>query len=412
MEEADVIVVGAGLAGLSATIHLQAAGLHVVLLEQSDEVGGRVRTDEVDGFLLDRGFQVLLPAYPELRRLLDLDRLDLRSFATGVLAQGPDQRWDLGLPGRQAGGLRSAIRFAAGRPLDALGVGAFSLRDVLGPAGRLRQAPTTSTKRELARWRISDRTVEEIFRPFLAGVFLDPELDTSSRMFHLVWRCFLRGGAAVPANGMRQLPRELAGLVADGALRPATSVQSVSKGGVKTADGTVAARAVVIATDGTAASSLLPHIVEPSWRSVTTWYFAAPESPLARPVLLLDGASGLLLNTVVMSDVAPSYAPAGRSLISASVPDCEHTADDVRRRLEQLYETSTSDWELIAEYRIPHALPRMSSDHLFTTPAKVGPGLYLCGDYRDTSSIQGALVSGRRVAQTVARDLRRGERDG
>ncbi|MFK4088200.1 NAD(P)/FAD-dependent oxidoreductase [Kribbella sp. NPDC020789] len=390
MDDADVIVVGAGLAGLAATLHLQAAGRQVILVEAAEAVGGRVRTDEVDGFLLDRGFQVLLPAYPEVRRLLDLDRLDLRPFTRGVVAGGNELSLD---------DLAGAARFAVRRPADALAVATLSARDLLLPGRQLRTAPPRSVDRELQRWHISERTVDEIFRPFLGGVFLDPELTTSSRLFHLIWRCFLRGGAAVPADGMRALPQALAGRIADHALRLNTSVESVSPGRVETSSGTLTARAVVVATDATTAARLLPQLTEPSWNPVTTWYFAAAEPPLRRPILLLDGD----LNTVVMSEVAPTYAPPDRALISASIPTLQET--DVRPRLERLYGTSTRDWEPIAEYRIPHALPRMAGDHPFTTPAKAAAGLYVAGDHRDTSSIQGALVSGRRVATAVARDL-------
>ncbi|MET9315715.1 NAD(P)/FAD-dependent oxidoreductase [Kribbella sp. NPDC003505] len=405
MEDADVIVVGAGLAGLAATIHLQAAGLRVKLLEQADEVGGRVRTDEVDGFLLDRGFQVLLPAYPELRRLLAPESLDLRFFSRGVLAEGRDERWDLDFSSRGRETLVSLARFAAKRPLDALAVGALTLRDTTIDATRLRAAVPTETGRELARWRISRPTIEEVFRPFLAGVFLDSELTTTSKMLHLLWRCFVRGGAAVPADGMRMLPRALAELVADDALSLSTTVDSVD-GGVVRAGAPLKARAVVIATDGTAASALAPAIRAPEWGGVTTWYFAVDEPPLRRPTLLLDGVSGSLMNTVVMSEVADTYAPAGKALVAASVPGDTPAESAIRSRLGELYRTSTSGWELVAEYRIPRALPRMSSNHVFTSPAKVGPQLYVSGDHRDTSSIQGALVSGRRVAEAVVRDLR------
>lgn len=409
MDDADVIVVGAGLAGLAAAITLQTAGLQVLLLEQADEVGGRVRTDEVDGFLLDRGFQVLLPAYPELQRLLDPAALDLRAFSRGVLVQGRDERWDLSTAYRDKGTVASLARFAGKRPLDALAVGAFSVRDAVVDAARLRGATPRETGHELSRWHVSQRTTEEIFQPFLAGVFLDPDLTTSSKMFHLLWRCFVRGGAAVPANGMRALPHALADLLVDDVLRLSTTVESIESGAVRTTGSTspLKARAVLVATDGTDASELLPSVSAPDWRGVTTWYFAAPDAPLHRPTLLLDGADGSLMNTVVMSEVADTYAPPGRALIAASVPNTTFNTDVARTLLGRLYQTSTSDWELIKEYRIPRALPRMSANHLLTAPAKVGPGLYVSGDHRDTSSIQGALFSGRRVATAVAQDLTR-----
>ena len=397
----DVVVVGAGLAGLAAARQLTGAGLSVLVCEASDDIGGRVRTDEVDGFRLDRGFQVLLPAYPEVPKLVDVGRLDLRHFTRGVVVASDDRRTTLGLP--RPGDL---LGFAVRHPVDALAVLGWSARDVLAPDRVMRSVSSRSTAEELARWRLSSATIEQVMRPFLAGVFLEPELSTSSRLFHLIWRCFLRGGGALPARGMQELPRLIAEPLPADTIRTSTPVEEVAADGVRLAGGErITARAVVVATDASTAARLVPGVEEPVWHGGVTMYFSAPATPMAGPTLVLDAGSGLLLNAVVLSEVAPRYAPHGRALIAASVPGTEApTEAQVRRRLGAIYRTDTSGWELITTYTIGHALPANPPSKPLKSEIRFGP-TYVCGDHRDTSSIQGALFSGRRAAKAVLADL-------
>ncbi|TDV48705.1 NAD(P)/FAD-dependent oxidoreductase [Actinophytocola oryzae] len=408
----DVVVVGAGLAGLNAACQLREAGLDVTVCEAADVVGGRVRTDVVDGFRLDRGFQVLLPSYPAVRALPGLRTLRLQPFTRGVAAEGTGGRLVLTPPWQRPSGSADVLRFALGRPRDAVAVGMFSARDVAAPADVLRALPRRTTSAGLSDAGVSDRTVEDVFRPFLAGVFLDRDLATSSRVFHLVWRSFLRGGAALPASGMGALPHLLAARLDPGTVRLGTSVSSVTDDGVRLGSGEVVrARAVVVATDGTTAARLLPGVPAPSWHGVTTYYYRLPApAPETGGTLLVDGTSGLLVNTAVVSNVAPGYAPPGQALVAASVPerlDEDGLETAVREGLARLYDTSTRDWDLLASYAIPEALPAMGPDHPLRRPVRVAAGRYVCGDHRDTSSIQGALVSGRRAAAAVLEDLAR-----
>lgn len=404
--DVDVVVVGAGLAGLAAARELHGAGLTVSVHEAGDRVGGRVRTDVVDGFRLDRGFQVLLPAYPEVARVFDLAELDLRYFARGAVAVTDTDRYTLLPPwhGREA--VAGLARFAASRPLELPALLALCARDVLtasrgGGADR-------STALELVRLKISERTVREVLRPFLAGVFLDRQLATSARLFHLIWRSFLRGGGALPADGMRALPEQLAAALPEGTVRTGSRVDRVDATSVRLADGTeLRARAVVVATDGTSAASLLPGLPEIAWHGVTTWYFTAPAAPRQDATLVLDSDEALLTNTAVLSEVADTYAPAGRTLIAASVPERvgEDLEKPLRERLSRLYDCDTREWTLLNRYDISHALPVVPPNQPFRQRVTVGENHYVCGDHRDTSSTQGALVSGRRAAAAVRRDL-------
>ncbi|GAA5019233.1 FAD-dependent oxidoreductase [Kitasatospora paranensis] len=400
----DVIVAGAGAAGLACAQDLYAAGLRVLVVEASDAVGGRMRTDALRGFRLDRGFQVFNTAYPQVRRRLALKDLRLHPFTPGFVLSGargryrfadptrrPDQAADL-LPGRLA-------------PLrDVLALGLLGARDMVLPAALLRCGPDVPTERALRRV-LSARTVDEVMRPFLAGVFLENGLETSSRYFHLVWRSMLRGTLCLPEQGIGAVPRALAAALPPGTVRLEAPVAALTADGVVLGDGTeLAARTVVVATEAAAAARLLPGLAVPPARSVTTLYHAAPVSPLAEPTLVVD-SDGVVLNSVVLSEVVPGCAGDGRALVSTSVLGTAADEPTVRARLAELYEADTSGWEHLADYPIAAALPAMPAPHPLSRSTRFGPGRYVCGDHRATGSVQGALGSGARAAREVLADL-------
>nr|WP_116109696.1 MULTISPECIES: FAD-dependent oxidoreductase [Amycolatopsis] len=401
VERAEVVVAGAGPAGLAAARILQGAGLHVLVCEAGDDIGGRVRTDVIDGFRLDRGFQVLLPAYPAVRELSGLADLRLQYFTRGVIADGQA----LAPPWRHRRAVRDLLACTAGRPRDVAALLTMSARDVLAPARRLEAGADSSIAEDLARRGVGDRTVDEVLRPFLAGVFLDRPLRTSARAFHLVWRSFLRGGAALPASGMGALPHLLARDLVPGTVRCGVRVTGITGEGVTTDRGEVLARAVVVA----AADGLL-GVPEPEWHAVTTYYYGTSGHPPSRQPTLRTDSGDLLVNTAVISAVAPGYAPPGQTLVAASVPERCDTGNElephVRTTLARMYDTTTTDWERVETYAIARALPVMPAGHPLRQPVRLAPGRYVCGDHRDTSSIQGALVSGRRAATAVLADLR------
>ncbi|MDR6592262.1 NAD(P)/FAD-dependent oxidoreductase [Saccharothrix longispora] len=395
-----VVVVGAGLAGLNAARVLARAGVASVVLDAGDEVGGRVRTDVVDGVRFDRGFQILLPAYPELADV-DLDALDLRHFRPGAFVHRGGRRDLLADPRDGLHAIRGALGQRVLGVRDLVALAGISLRDLVGPVRAITSAPDRTTREELGRW-LSDDAVDTVLRPFLAGVFLERELTTSSRFFHLVWRSFARGGAALPALGMAELPRLLArGLD----VRLGARVVAVRSDGVELAGGErVAADHVVIATDGSAADRLWPGLGAPAWHGVTTWYFRPPAPPLRDPTLVVDGdGGGPVVNTAVLSEVSRAYSP-DAPLVQASVLD-EATEAEVRSHLGVLYGTPVTGWETLARYDVPHALPVANAPHPLRGAVRLAPRRYVCGDHRDTPSIQGALVSGRRAARAVLADL-------
>lgn len=413
--DTDVVVVGAGLAGLTCAVELSAAGLEVRVLDSGDAVGGRIRTDHVDGFTLDRGFQVLNTAYPALDGLVDLDALDLRAFdaSVGVLVDG--RRVQVGNPLQDPRTLLPTLTAPLGGPAGKAALGAYAARCLALPASVIRRRSDVSAAEAWRRARIPQDVVDGLLRPFLSGVVLEDDMSTSRRFTDLMVKMFGRGRSTVPARGMQALPEQVASRLPEGTVRLGTEVDRVTGTGVDGPGGSLSSRAVVVATDGWSASRLLPGAVaEPSPRGVTTVYHEAPADPGLTGSLMLDGGPSPVANSIAISVAAASYAPAGRVLVSTSMVHRPRSAPagdgpELRAALSRLHGTDTTGWRLVATYDLPLALPGMPAPHRMRTPVRVSGGagdvVYVAGDHRDTSSIQGAIVSGRRAARAVLADL-------
>ncbi|MGX1026417.1 hypothetical protein RKD38_001098 [Streptomyces ambofaciens] len=249
--------------------------------------------------------------------------------------------------------------------------------------------------------------IADILRPFLSGVFLEDRLETSARFFHLVWRSMVRGSLCLPAEGIGAVPAQLAAGLPHGVLRLGTPVAEVTDAGVLLGDGIeVPSPSVVVATDPATAARLLPDLTVPDTRTVTTYYHAADRRPTAEPTLMVD-STGAILNTCVLSEVAPTYAPPGTALVSTSVLGTDPPGGEraLLARLAELYDTDTSDWRQVAARTVEGALPAMRPPWPLSRTTRLGPGRYVCGDHRATGSVQGALASGTRAAREVVADL-------
>jgi phytoene dehydrogenase-like protein len=402
----EVVVVGAGLAGLACARHLRTAGLGVTVLEASNAVGGRVRTDVVDGMLLDRGFQVHNTGYPEAQRVLDHEALHLRPFAAGALVRVGERLHRVGDPRRLPTWAPGTVLSPIGSLKDKVLIARLAAEAALLSPDALLSRPETSTYDALKARGLSDTVVDRFFRPFLSGVFLEDGLDTSSRLFDLLWRSFARGTQCVPAGGIQAIPQQLA---AGTDVQLDAPVEHVAARRVTVGGARRTATAVVVATGGPVAATLLPGLDRPSVRRVTTYYHLAPEPPVEEAAIVLDGErSGPVTNSVLLTNAAPSYAP-GRHLVSSSTLAAGVPEPEVRRHLSRLYGTDTSAWRPVAAYDVEDALPRQEPPMgRFRKPVRLEPGLYVCGDHRDSASIQGALVSGRRAATAVLAELRPG----
>ena len=412
-ERADVVVVGAGLAGLAAACALHEAGRDVVVLEASDGVGGRVRTDVVDGFRLDRGFQVLLTAYPELHRQFDVAALRLQRFDPGALLWTGGRGYAVGDPLRMPPrAWPEAVRAPIGSIADKARIARWRRRLLAGAAADLLRSPDLSAIAALRAEGFSSATIDRFFRPLAGGIQLDLSLRASSRMLAVVFRMLFAGDAAVPADGMGAISEQLAAHVPADRVVLDTPVLAVERTMVRVSgDRTVAADAVVVATEGPAAARLL-GLAPVASRAASCVWFAAEAPPVPQRAIVLDGdGTGPVANVAVMSNVAPSYAPPGRALIAAALPGvgADHglgdAADVARRQLRGWWGPVVDRWQVLRTDVIAHAQP--ATDPPFSPRRRVdlGGGLFVCGDHRDTPSIQGALFSGRRCAEAVAMAL-------
>jgi phytoene dehydrogenase-like protein len=412
---ADVLIIGAGLAGLCCARRLTEAGIPFQIVEASDGVGGRVRTDEVEGFLLDRGFQVLLTAYPEARRVLDYSRLDLKAFSPGALSWFAGRMNPVVDPWRTPGKWRQALESEFGTLGDKLRMARLRSRVKRTSIETLFKRPDRATRSDLESEGFTREIIHRFFRPFLGGILLDGELKTSSRMFEFVFKMLSEGDTAVPSRGMGAIPAQLAEKFGEDAVRLNARVESLHENEVTLAGGeTMRARAIVVATDGPAAAHLVGE-AEPASRSVSCFYYAADEAPVSGPILTLNGdGAGPVNNFAVMSQVAPSYAPAGKHLISVSVLGTQELTDAqlsgfIIAQMKNWFGPVARSWRLLKSYKIVHAQPQQYPGALEPPQrsVRVRPGIYVCGDHRDNASIQGAMESGGRAAEAIVEDFAR-----
>lgn len=447
-DSCEVLVVGAGLAGLQCARELQAAGRDVQVWEAADDVGGRIRTEQVDGFLVDRGFQVLNPAYPAVRRWVDVGALELQHFGAGLGVRRNDGFAVLAHPLREPrliartlgsgiatpGDAAALLRWAAPAFVRSWGQyddGGSRVRGTRAGGSRTGTSRTGTSGRDVTlRQALDDARfsgeLRRVVEQFFAGVLLEDDGSTSNDFARLLLRTFALGVPGLPRLGMQALPRQLAASLA-APVRTRTKVESIRREGgsmlVRAAEAELRAEQVVLATDPVSAGRLAPGNDDagapgggaaagsaPAMKGVLTHWFAASEPPSRLNMLCVDAREprgGPLVNTAVVSNAAPGYAPAGRHLVQTSalfgpgrpVPGEE----EVRRHAAGIYGADAAGWELVARHEVPQALPVQPPPLGSPPPAEASPGLFLCGDYRATASIQGALESGHRVAQAVLR---------
>jgi len=417
-DRVDVAIVGAGLAGLHAAGILSRAGLEVRLLEAADRVGGRVATDRMDGFTLDRGFQLLNPAYPEGRRAFRYADLDLRAFPAGVeVVLESGRQAVLDDPRRSPASIpalaRLAIRGDAGRPWELAALGAYVAGCATATEDRLAGRPDVSLATALRSAGVRGGVLDRVVVPFLSGVLAEEALATSRRVADPILRSFARGVPSLPAQGMDRLAQQLAACLPAPAVQLGDPVRELGPGWVRADSGEVRARAVLVATSGPAAATLVRGLTTPPMRALTTWYFttASPSGRTPRR-LLVDGAARdltprALANVALVSATAPSYAPPGQSLVAATAVG-HHPADARAREVAAVVARwlglAPGELRELARYPVADALPALVPP-LRVVPARLARGLFVAGDHVGGASIQGALASGRRAAEAIAQEL-------
>lgn len=411
---AHAVIIGAGLSGLACAYHLKKAGIDFTVLEASDGVGGRVRSDIVDGFVLDRGFQVFLTAYPEARELLDYDKLQLKSFIPGAMVRFNGEFHTVADPWRRPSDCLKSVLNPIGTLKDKLLIGKLRQNVTAGSLKSLYDRKEQSTLERLRQFGFSNNIIDRFFRPFFGGVFFDRSLNTSCKMFDFTFRMFSTGDTTIPTGGMGAISNQLAEKVGYTKIQLNCRVAEIDGTSLILEDGAVIQTdAVVVATEGPESARLLKKAMVTEMRSVRCLYFAADKAPLNTPILVLNGEGSELINNLcIPSNVNESYAPQGKHLISVSVVGRDDLPDDGLRKavvsqLESWFGKDVRNWTHLRTYNIKLGLPDYSIPALCEVekPARIEKGTYVCGDHRDTASIQGALSSGRRAAQALIEDF-------
>ena len=380
----EVLIVGAGLAGLSAAIHLEASGVEVTLIESSDRAGGRVASDVIDGFICDRGFQLINARYPALQDLNILQELDFIEAPRVIEVSLGDRRHAIGDP-RQVPW--TALDKATGTIPEKIAL----LKFITGKA-----KAGESIGQAL---RSTGSCYEKVLRPFLQGVFLTDPDNVDALYGHSIIKSFVNGRPGIPRNGVGELSKALARRV--GNIVYNTRVDGIEQTSVHTNNGTYTANKILIATDATTATQLLGLTEVPRMAGCITWYHAVAQNPSGNGRLVVDGQKrGPIINSVVMSDISPNYASLNQNLVSTTT-DLNVTESDVRRHLSIVWGTSTHEWAFIAKYEIPAALPIHNVGRALSQSMKISDHHFVAGDHRTVPSQQGALFSGRLAAELI-----------
>ena len=379
MLDKEVTVIGAGLAGLSAALTLQGAGRLVRVIEASDRVGGRVASDVIDGFTLDRGFQLINSQYPELKRLKVMEEVDFIAAPRAVEISLGEDRIVLGDPrshplsafSSETGSLTSKVNFL--RYLYSHSSVSISVEDELQKLGDL---------------------YKKVLCPFLTGVFLTSPANVNAVIGKEIIRSFISGKPGIPTRGVGALPEALAKRLSN--IELGRNINSLNE----------LTGPVIVATDVTTAAQLLDMTSVPKLATSTTWYHEIPTQLTSSKCLVIDGQKrGPVVNSIAISNLAPSYAPAGKTLLSSTTVEFA-SESEVRRHLALLWGADSSDWSLIAKYEIPKSLPIFAPGAQGVTSAKISNNIYVAGDYRTTPSQNGALLSGRLAAEELLFDER------
>ena len=407
----DVIIVGAGLAGLSAAVHLHRQGRKVLLLEASDRAGGRIKTDSHEGFLLDRGFQVLLTAYPETQALLNYDKLKLKKMLPGATVLYDGGSFEIADPFRRPSAAFATLFAPVGTLKDKINTLWLKNRLQKLTVKEIFEQPEQPTGKQLADYGFSPKMIQRFYDPFLSGIFLENELKTSNRMFDFVMKMFSDGDVAVPALGMEEIPKQLITMLPQGSIQCYTKVIAIDGNSVTTADGTVfeANQILLATTANTLTQKYFPNQKMTS-HQVTNIYFETIEAPTKKAVVILNASTQKkwVNNLTVISNVSKAYAPKGKVLISVSyngIPtvDDETLVENMKQELKKWYGEKVNSWKMLKAYRIEYALPTQESvrNEITSSEIKISDTLFICGDNLLNGSINAALKTGRLAAEAM-----------
>ena len=405
-----IVIIGAGIAGLTCAKYLKDKDIEAVVLEASDVVGGRVRTDIVDGFRLDRGFQVFLTSYPEAVKLLDYGALNFKMLPSGARIRKGDEFITMPNPLKNLTGAPEALFAPVGSFLDKLKI----LQLSFGVTGELELSRNPKEKAEttlafLKEYGYSDKIIEMFFRPFFRGVFLERHLETDSAFFKFLFYHFSTGDVVVPEKGMQAIPEQIAAQLAPHQIRLNAPVERIDEKTIYLANGEqIEAKKIVLATDAHTAERLLGETQNTEFNSTDCLYFSTeqPFDEFEKPYLIINANGDELIDhTIALSKVASEYAPAGKTLLSVSVVGRNELSDtDLQKKVKTELDSwfgSQHNWQHLKTYRIRKALPQFLPDSDKYESLKINDFTYRCGDYAAYPSLNAAMKTGREAAEMI-----------
>ncbi|MDQ3129789.1 MAG: FAD-dependent oxidoreductase [Acidobacteriota bacterium] len=406
-----IVIIGAGTAGLTCAKYLKDKGVDALVLESSDGVGGRVRTDNIKGFKLDRGFQVLLTSYPEAEQLLNYKDLRLKTLPSGARIRNGSDFFVMPNPLKDIWTAPQALFSPVGSLLDKAKVLQLNLetRNAAEPDDAANRIPNESTISFLRNYGYSETIINRFFEPFFRGVFLEKELETSSKFFKFLYNQFAKGDVVIPENGMQAIPEQIAAHLSPNQIRLNTTVKKISGKTVCLDNGEIIeADNIVLATDAKTAAKLLGEESKVEFNSTVCLYFESdvPLNMKGEPYLVINSNTDELIDhLLVMSDVVPTSAPAGKTLISVSIVGNKDVSDDVLEEKVQAelvkWFGKEDAWRHLKTYQIPEALPQFFQNSATESNLKVNDHTYRCGDYTAYPSLNAAMKTGREVAEML-----------
>jgi phytoene dehydrogenase-like protein len=411
----DVVIIGAGITGLSCAVTLQKNNLSCAIVEAGDRLGGRIKTDRKDGYLLDYGFQVLQTGYPEVPKVLEMKALKLKKFPSGVAVRYGGEFHIIADPRRHPEYLLSTLLSKVGTLRDRFIMLRLVRSVCRGDFEEIFKGPEEKSRDFLRRQGFSEKFIKSFFVPFFAGACLDPAIQASSYVLQYIFRVFASGDATLPEQGMEELPAQLAALLPQDAIRFNSTVTGINDGLVTLQDGrTISGKRVVVATSQPDAEKLMARPSERSSVSESCLYFSADwRPPFKEPFLVLNGeGKGPINNIAFPSLVAPSYSTSGKTLIAAIVlaekyAQMEDLEAQVRSQCHEWFGDAVKDWEHLQTYHIPHALPNQEPPvgNPYILPAPVDEKLRICGEFQGVPGLQWSLLSGRKTAEAIVKEL-------
>jgi phytoene dehydrogenase-like protein len=410
----DVIIIGGGIAGLTAAKQLHENNINFTLLEATDRIGGRVKTDIIDSFRLDHGFQVLLTAYPEAQKILDCDALNLKSFLPGAqLLYEDGSQGLLGDPLRNFSSLFPTIFSKAGNLKDKFLI--LKLRKQLANLSIeeiFNRNETSTTEILKTEYGFSPKMIERFFEPFFTGIFLEKELKTSRRMFDFVFKMFSEGNTSLPNLGMEEIPKQIAQSIPSNSIITNAKVNQIENQTVFTEDGSsFSAKSILVATE---ANGFIKEItaVKRKFHSTTHVHFTTDAAPIPKPIIALNTKSSRLVNNIcTVSKVAPAYSNSSKQLVSLSVVGQHGLKNDeligsIRKELSTWFGAETEKWEHLQTREVVYGLPNQEQvlHKISSANYKIRKGLYCCGDHLLNGSINAAMKTGREAVETILAD--------